>query len=216
MKRGYLLALLAVLALLLVGGGTAVVVRERRRSADVSSASDYLDDLARWEGDHDFMYRDSRGYVTTAIGVKLDSAEDATAIDWSGAPDEQVRADFASVASAPIGHRETYYAGFSSSRLAPGQSRELSADLLARKFLPPIRKQFPGFDGYPLGARRGIVDVFWNVGAHAHFPKMAAAAEAGDWATAARESHVSTSRPDRNQWRHDVIAAASNEGSAVA
>ena len=82
---------------------------------------------------------------------------------------------------------------------------------LASEFIPGIVRICPGFDGFPLPARRAIVDMAYNlgIGGLARFPHMLAACNAGDWATAAAQCHRSTCRDSRNVWTSQMFVDAS-------
>ena len=123
-------------------------------------------DLLQWEGKVNFMYLDTRGFVTTGIGNKLASAEDANALPWqhrsTGLPAEpsEVRAAFVQVndmRSEYVGKRvngENPYAAAHYERrtdlvLPEGTAMSLAISRLNKDFLPPLRGLFPGFDSYP-------------------------------------------------------------------
>jgi len=165
-------------------------------------------ELLGWEGNKPFMYVDSRGYVTTGIGNKLSSAQDALALPWqhktTGQPatSGEIRAAFERVqheyaefqgahpdAKASPGARSYEHA--TDLVLPPGKAEEL-ANSRIEGFLQSLRKLFPGFDAYPAPAQRALVDMIYTLGPkglETKFPTVVASCRAGDFTTAARFCH---------------------------
>jgi hypothetical protein len=102
--------------------------------------------------------------------------------------------------------------------------RELALGRLRKEFIPGIKKLFRRFDDFPAPAREAIIDIAYNAGlgkaeSHAHgrphkatglhgFHWLRIAIEGGDWMAAARASHRSSSRPERNRWTRDLFEHA--------
>lgn len=209
-KSWQVAALVALVLLLLVLGGETAVVVSRGRDMDAM-----IDALAKWEGETDYLYQDSRGLVTVGIGNLVKDADAAAALTWndgsgSSASEQLVRSDWQSVADASKGHAASYYEPLTQIRLPAGGARALAQQRLETEFLPGLRELFPSFDSYPDSAKAALVDMAYNLGVHglAAFRTLRTAAEAGDWQAAALASHVKTSRDDRNDWRAEQLAAA--------
>jgi GH24 family phage-related lysozyme (muramidase) len=165
-------------------------------------------DLVGWEGNKPFMYVDTRGYVTTGIGNKLSSAQEALALPWrhkgTGLPatSAEIRAAFEHVqqkyAAFRTAHPDAeklpgarYYEHATDLVLPPGKANEL-ANSRIEDFLQSLRKLLPGFDAYPAPAQRALVDMIYTLGPKGlekKFPTVVASCRAGDFMTAARFCH---------------------------
>jgi len=187
------------------------------------NADDFLPDLKRFEGLTTWMYRDTNeaGLVTTGVGNMLPTPAAAAELEWwvgntrKATPDE-VHAAFAAVKAAAPGKLAASYKRFTVVRLDPPYAERLALDRLAKEFLPGIRELFDGFDEYPDAAQRVIVDMAYNMGLGllAKFHHLREACAASNWAQAAEECHVASSRPDRNDWRRGLFESLV-EGGAV-
>jgi hypothetical protein len=143
------------------------------------------------------MYVDAGGDVAVGSGHRLPNAGAALALPWrhrgtgaAAAPDD-VRAAFEQVRVQGPGLRSIAYRFASDLVLAAGVVADLTAARVERELLPGLRRLFPGFDRYPLPARRALVDMGSDVGLHAlkKFHNLVAACERGDFATAAEHCH---------------------------
>lgn len=204
----------------------------------VADAGRFLKELKRWEGEHPFMYVDTRGHVTTGIGHLLKTPNDALKLPWqhgtTGQPATQadIKAAFERVADAWTEHKHDHpeAKGMPLNRcvevsdlvLPAGYSAKLATDRLNGEFLKGLRGVFPSFDSFPMPAQRALVDMAYNLGVarlEQKFPRLVAAcrAPAPDFATAAAESHRSSSRESRNRATRDLFleAARLREGVQV-
>lgn len=173
------------------------------------NVEDYFDDLVAHEGCVLWMYCDTRGFVTTGIGNLVASPIAAAALpfrhkaDLSAATIEEKMTAFARVQDAfdPIASAE-HYRNVSDLRLSQDFVRDLVSSRLSAEFVPGITELCPGFDSFPLPARRALVDMAYNlgVGGLGRFHHMIAACNAGDWAEAAAQCHRSSCRDMRNAW----------------
>ena len=174
--------------------------------------SDYFGDLEAHEGCCLWLYCDSRGYATTGIGNLVPDADACAAMPWMGNDDPRVA--YATVLHAFDAARPAaYYRPLSDLRLSLDYVTGLVAQRLQTEFLPGILQLCPGFDAFPLPARRALVDMAYNLGVHglSKFPTMLAACNAGDWATAAAQCHRSTCREQRNDWTAQMFVDTSAE-----
>lgn len=178
---------------------------------------EYLPDLVRGEAIEDFLYVDSKGLVTTGIGNYLPTAASARALPWkqsdgSDAPPDEVTYNWQLVSGKPKGYRAAWYAQFTTIRLTQDDIQALAETRLETEFLPGIKRLLPDFDDLPSGARRVVVDICYNagVGGLHGFPSMLKAIEAGDWVTAASESHRAGGTDTRNRWAHDLLLSCAS------
>lgn len=179
--------------------------------------------LRRFEGSVPWMYRDNAdaGNVTVGIGVLLASERDAVALPFRntkagrGATETEIAQAFAHVRSLPAGMSAGYYRGDRPIELPDEEVTALAVRRLNDVFLPGLaRLMGPSspdgdsrFDLAPWPAQQALVDLAWNLGLTglAKFQRLLAAVRAGAWSSAAVESHVSTSRKERNDWRAEMF-----------
>jgi len=182
-------------------------------------------DLARWEGRMDYLYLDSRGFVTVGVGNLVATPEVccrlpfvvphmANAMRASGfgmpASDDTKRAAWAAIHAAPRGHRETFYASLTSIRLPEADIDAIAQSRLATDFLPGLQRLYPHFDDIPASAQSALTDMIYNLGEKglSKFTHLAAAVRQRDWRLASLACHVSTCRKERNDWRAEMLAKA--------
>jgi len=205
----------------------------------------YLADAIDHEGKVLNGYRDSTpfGWFTSGIGEKSGNRQEMMAIPWVNAtagrpatPDE-MSAEYDRVMGMPPNRLAASY------RLPDGAAPRVERDpdevdararaRIVGEFLPEIRRGVPAFDGYPLDARRVMLDISWNAGVGTPptadkagtgllgFHKMigaidgaVAAAVAGDaqaadalWEEAAVQSHrqVPKGHEARNDWAAGLL-----------
>jgi hypothetical protein len=190
-----------------------------------------LAELERFEGREPFIYNDSASPPNRTIGVGclLKDATVASQLPFQNvtagrlATPAEITADFARVAAMPGAlPARSYQArpGTPVLELSDDAVTALGVSKLRDQFLPGLRDLCPGFDDFPLSAQSVLIDMAWNLGlgtaaTASHrasglhgFPSLIAACNAGDWATAAKQSHVATSRDERNAWRAAQLLAA--------
>lgn len=164
--------------------------------------------LCRCEGSVAHMYRCTGGEVTIGVGHAIASADAACKLAWqfgdANAPDDLVRRDYQTVAAADKGMLAARYAGLSSCRMAPGEIARVLADDID-SFSAQLVEALPGWPNYPEPAQEALFDMGFNlgIGGLKKFPKLLASCDAGDWVTAAAESH----RRGIPDWRNDETAA---------
>jgi len=175
-----------------------------------------LADLLHWEGDCHHLYLDKHGLVTIGIGNLVGSAEAAAELPFvdrrtsQPATRAQIVEAFDKVSHLHKGPVAGAFASATTLRLPEGAVRALAAERLAGEFLPALRRDFPGFDGFPAPAQRALVDMAYNlgVGGLGKFHELRAAVDTGDWRTAAAECHRRTCRAERNEWTRDLFLEA--------
>jgi GH24 family phage-related lysozyme (muramidase) len=161
------------------------------------------------EGRGNGMYLDIKSLVTTGIGnlIDADSGDhfgtnphlmpEAYGLGWAppgGAP--------VSTAAIDAEYQRIKYSGSANwsfpQRIALCQlfiTDQAIDELVARKadsfgaFLVG-RPDFAGFETFPADAQLGLLSMSWAMGPAFRFPRFQAAVRAGDWVTAAAESHM--------------------------
>jgi len=174
-----------------------------------------VENLRRFEGAIPWMYRDTApaGNVTVGIGVLLPDEGAAVALPFRntkagrGATETEIAQDFARVRAIRGGLNAGEYRGFAPLELPDGEVTALAVRRLEDVFLPGLRGLYAGFDRWPWPAQQVLVDMAWNLGLAGleKFYQLRQACHTGDWARAADESHVATSRPARNEWRAETF-----------
>jgi GH24 family phage-related lysozyme (muramidase) len=194
----------------------------------------FMADLRRWEGEHRFMYVDTRGYVTTGIGHLLKKAEAALDLPWQHkatgqrATPAEVRAVFERMCEkwADYKRENPNGKGIPAPKFEPvsdlvlpdGFATKLAIDRLQGEFLPKLKALFPGFDSCPVPAQRALVDMAYNLGVDGlkkKFPSFVAAWRDGDFALAAKESERSSSRAERNDATRNLLLEAAQLNASV-
>ena len=154
--------------------------------------------LEKFEGRVPWMYRCTGGEVTVGIGHAIHSAADAQKLTWDTAAD-QAAAAFGIIAGAPKGQVAKNYAPLTTCRMSNDAIDALTAaDIDA--FAAQLRANLPKFDTYPAPAQAALFDMAYNlgIGGLKKFPHMLAAVDAGDWETAAQQSHRNGIQDARN------------------
>jgi GH24 family phage-related lysozyme (muramidase) len=201
---------------------------------------DYLDDLLVWERCVAWPYCDERGDVTIGIGNMIPSASAMAALPMHylagmepATDDAKMTAyDNVKAAFAP-GTNALAYIGCSGVRLDRVAAEELLRRRILGEFLPALRATCPSFDGYPLSARRALVDMIYNLGGGwppgtksqddpggglRMFVHMIAACNSvpPDWGLAAGTCHRRGCRPARNDWTRRMFEDAAATTHPVA
>jgi len=202
---------------------------------------DYLyHDALRWEGMVPYMYLDTSTppLVTVGVGYMLKDVAAAQALPFKIGPDpakpDEVKDAFNAVAAMEGGKRSDHYLRHPSLEISGKVAKELALTKL-RDFVQQLQGHFPGFDDYPLPARRALVDMVYNLGlGHrartnrkgeyqpakglvGKFPSFTQAVEAGDWLRAALACHRKNTNPKdpahaeaRNAWTRQLFEEAAS------
>lgn len=183
----------------------------------------FIDKQREFEGSFDYMYLDSKGFVTVGIGHLLPTAADAAGLPFvitrTPVPDPklplfkpepkldkataaEIKSDYAAVKKQAVGKRESAYASATKVRLPQSEiDRLLTADL--DDAIIQLRSRYSKIDDWPQSAREAVLDMAFNMGGNFFdtWPKFKKAVEEQDWATAAKECHGSDIQQSRNDWR---------------
>ena len=198
---------------------------------NIKQLDDIVTDLIRWEGIVPWMYLDTKGNVTTGIGMLL--ADDRAACELPffnsrkrPATNLEIRFDFMRVQEVgqTVGTEPRrsahYYRSPASVEMVTGDCRAAAIARLEREFVPGLVKVLPLFERFPTKAQAALLDMAWNMGIGRpagdgkkatglrQFPTMLGACEAGDWATAAIECRRAGVREERNEWTKALFLAA--------
>jgi GH24 family phage-related lysozyme (muramidase) len=174
-------------------------------------------DFEQWEGKISYMYLDTRGLVTVGIGKMLADVAAAQALafvrraDGMAATAAEIAADFAAVSAQAAGKLAASYQKYTSLDLPDAVIGDLLKSVLAG-FESGLEQSFAGYDGYPLAAKRALLDMAYNLGIDGllKFRKLKAAVEAGDWPTAAAQCHRNGPSDQRNDWTRARFLEAAN------
>jgi GH24 family phage-related lysozyme (muramidase) len=178
--------------------------------------SDYISKLREFEGDWDFMYQDSKGFVTIGVGILL---KDASAAKGSGisyknretgktATPAEIEADWKAVKAAPKKLKEAKYKQYTKLDATGGLDTRLKKELGQAK--SNAKSYYPDFDKLPDNVQWALVDIAFNTGGDGlkGFTEMKKLIEKAmqsktkeDWEAAAKESH----RLDIQSSRNDAI-----------
>jgi len=173
----------------------------------------YLANERLFEGEIPWMYLDNakQSNVTCGYGFLVPNEQATLSYVWEkdGRPatDDEVKEEFRRIRAMSPGMSAAHYKG----SLLMDQENMVAHGIghLTSYCIPQILKHCPGFESMPIGVRNCLVDIEWNViGGVGAFPSLCLFCNSGDWAMAAPQSHVSTSRDSRNKWRYDSIYSA--------
>lgn len=167
------------------------------------------------------MYVDTSGQVATGMGHRLAGADAAVVLPWchraTGRPATAaaIRTAFARVRALGMRQSSLAYRLASDLVLPAGIAGALAIARIERDVLPGLRRVCPGFDRYPLPARRALVDLAYDAGlaALAHFRNLRAACARGDFAAAADHCQRRNQREARNAATRRLFLEAANTGA---
>lgn len=185
--------------------------------------SDYLAASAsqtiKFEGSVPWMYLDTRGNVTTAVGHMLASAEEAMSFDFvcldeSLATHAMIKACFERVHAMNPGLPAAAYRWHGALEL-PSNAIDslLSIDLAGHESL--LRESFSGYEDFPDEAKLALLDMDFNLG-HAKLMRefngfFCPAVARKDWVTAAAHCHRIGPSQQRNDWTKQMFLKAAQE-----
>lgn len=172
---------------------------------------DYLPVNEEFEDMCGWMYRDTAGNVTTACGLLLEGAAAAQVLPFQ-APDfsrpatvAEIVANFEFVKASHPGMAAKYYQ-IATSPLLTAESMKSLQRMKVMQFDGSLRKDFPGYDSFPDGAKMALLDMEYNLGdakLRGTYPRFDAAVDARDWLSAAENCGRNVADPAfaaRNAW----------------
>jgi GH24 family phage-related lysozyme (muramidase) len=166
--------------------------------------------LKKFEGEIPYLYRCTGGEVTIGIGHAILSEDLAAQLDWSIKPIDPTT-EWRKVAAAEKGHPATFYEPLTACRMTDAAIQALLATDIPI-YSSQLDHVAPGWQKYPENAQQALFDMVYNLGAGglSKYPKMLAAAAAGDWSTAAAESHRNGIPDARNQEIRDLFQSCAD------
>jgi GH24 family phage-related lysozyme (muramidase) len=162
------------------------------------------------EGNIPYMYLDTVGKVTVGVGHMIASPDLAQGLSFvvrgtsQAASAAQIAADYNSVHSQRPAMVASQYKPFTKLEMTPAAIDQLlDTDIAGME--SGVRSAFRGYDNYPAPAQDALLDMAFNLGVSGlvtKFPKLKAAAEAGNWQTCANECQrngISQARNDKTK-----------------
>jgi GH24 family phage-related lysozyme (muramidase) len=177
-----------------------------------------------------WMYLDSKGYVTVGIGTRLYSVADAQTLpfyhdrDFACSPValgdiarayNTVAADSMAQRARSPKRRYTSYESTTNLRIDGGTAARLRNEYIERSYLA-LKKIYWEFDSFPDSVKLALFDMIYNVGEAGlrdGFPTMNRAIRERRWLDAANESHRQDVDSDRNYWTGRMFGQAALQES---
>jgi GH24 family phage-related lysozyme (muramidase) len=165
-----------------------------------------LETLKEFEGSVPWMYRDTVGKVTVAVGLMLPDAHAAQTLPFlvnnRPATPEEIAAEYARVDAMTLGKAAAFYKIPTSLELT---QQTIDAKLLSvlQGFEADLRTEFPTYDTFPDAIKLALLDMIYNLGPAGlfhGFPHLVAAVQSGNWAQAAEHCTRRGPAPARNNW----------------
>lgn len=171
----------------------------------------YIDDSVallqtpQFEGKVPWMYLDTRGFVTAAVGQLLATAADACQLPFQNkvgqASLDEIIADWKRVKAMAPAHSPSFYHCDSSLTLS-GEA----IDALLRSRVMGFDKQldgvFPQYDSFPHEIKLALLDMIFNLGMGGllKYSHLRASIAAKNWAAASTECYRHGPNAERNLW----------------
>lgn len=167
------------------------------------------------------MYLDTAGHVTVGVGHMIGCCADAAELKFvlretgMTATATQIANDFNQVTQQQKAQLFTRYKQFTLLDM-PADAIEalLDADIAEKE--AAVRRRFRDYDTYPPEAKTALLDMAFNLGVEglaSKFPRLKAAAEAGNWKTCAAECERNGIQAGRNLWTKQQFEKAANAAS---
>lgn len=184
----------------------------------------YTPTCAELEGTVPWMYLDSRGNVTAAIGLMLADVKAALALPWWNpsftryATELEVSLEFTRVSKMAPGFGPNSYRNNVLSLLLRGADIDAMLAKELGGFIAELVGAFPAFWSWPQPAQLGALDMIYNLGGtkllgaadrFSAFPDWKAAAMREDWPVCADECGRGGISQIRNTWTQGQFNAAS-------
>ncbi len=189
----------------------------------MSYLQDSLANLEIFEGIVPWMYLDTKGFVTVAVGELLATPASALAlafVDANNQPStpDAIQAEYARVSALPPGK---YPAAFYRSSASPTLPHPAIDALLLHHltfFDTQLGQRFPNYHAFPDPAKLGLLDMIYNLGVNGlfrGFPTFMNFVQNQNWAGAATQCLRNGPSLQRNDWtRQQFLAAAAASASA--
>jgi GH24 family phage-related lysozyme (muramidase) len=186
----------------------------------------YLQDsvahLEIFEGIVPWMYLDTKGFVTVAVGELLANPASALAlafVDANNQPStpDAVQSEYSRVSTLPPGR---YPAAFYRTLASPTLPHPAIDALLLNQlthFDTQLSQRFRDYLTFPDPAKLGLLDMVYNLGVTGlfrGFPTFMNYVQDQNWAAAATQCHRNGPSLQRNDWTRQQFLAAAASASA--
>jgi GH24 family phage-related lysozyme (muramidase) len=183
----------------------------------MSYLQDSLAHLEIFEGVVPWMYLDTKGFVTVAVGELLATPAHALALAFVDANNNPstpaaIQAEYTRVSALSPGK---FPAAFYRSPLSPTLPHPAVDVLLARHlafFDTQLNQRLANYSVFPDAAKLGLLDMIYNLGVTGlfnGFPTFMSYVQNQNWAGAATQCLRNGPSPQRNDWtRQQFLAAA--------
>jgi GH24 family phage-related lysozyme (muramidase) len=189
----------------------------------MSYLQDSLAHLEIFEGVVPWMYLDTKGFVTVAVGELLATPASALALAFVDANNQPstpgaIQTEYSRVSGLPPGK---YPAAFYRSLLSPTLPHPAVDTLLSRHlnfFDSQLNQRFPSYSAFPDAAKLGLLDMIYNLGVTGlfnGFPTLMNYVQKQNWAGAATQCLRNGPSPQRNDWTRQQFLAAAAAGTAI-
>jgi len=174
------------------------------------------------EGCIPYMYLDTVGKVTVAVGQMLPTAAAAQGLTFTRrdngnrATAAEINEDYQSVSQQPSGRVASFYKPFTKLDMPEDAIDALLGRRIA-EFEAALRGDFPAYDSYPDEAKLGLMDMAFNLGNSGlinKFPTFTRAARAKNWRICASECRrvgISDARNAMTKQLFEDAAAAAGQ-----
>lgn len=177
---------------------------------------DSLAHLEIFEGIVPWMYLDTKGYVTVAVGELLANvtyARSLAFVDLNNQPStaDAIQAEYTRVSALPPGR---FPAAFYRQPASPTLPHPAIDALLLKHltyFEIQLSQRFPNYANFPDPAKLGLLDMIYNLGVTGlfnGFPTFMRFVQNQNWAGAAIQCHRNGPSPQRNDWTQQQFLAA--------
>lgn len=176
--------------------------------------------IEKYEGRIPYMYLDSRGYVTVAVGNLLATVEDAQKLpfihaDGSPASADEIAADYNAVKAQPVNKVATYYQPFTRLHLSDETIDQLTDDHID-SFYKELKVIYSNFDDFPEEVQLATFDLIFNLGMTKlknRWPKFNGCIAENNWQGAAEECQRRGVAQSRNDYVKDLLLKAASDQS---
>jgi GH24 family phage-related lysozyme (muramidase) len=183
----------------------------------MSYLQDSIANLEIFEGIVPWMYLDTKGFVTVAVGELLATPASALAlafVDSGNQPSTPaaIQTEYSRVSALPPGK---YPAAFYRAPDSPTLPHPAVDALLLHRltyFDGLLAQRFQSYSTFPEPAKLGLLDMIYNLGAPGLFktyPMFLSCVQNQNWVGAASQCQRNGPSPQRNDWtRQQFLAAA--------
>ena len=174
--------------------------------------------LEQFEGSIPWMYRDTVGKVTVAVGMMLPGALAACELPFliGGRPASaaEIAAEFARVEALPMGRPALFYRGPNGAHSNP-ELAQSEIDALLRKILTDFEAELcaylPSYDSFPENVKLALLDMAYNLGPAGlmhGYPQLLKAVRSANWAQAAAACYRRGPGAARNEWTRQMFLSS--------